>query len=72
MDIDDDVLIAAKELAIAHGLTAGKVLSGLARKGLETPKKPTKVRNGVPILPPRPAGSPPVTMALVNQLRDDE
>ena len=72
LDIDDDVLLAAKELAMAHGLTAGKVLSGLARKGLETPRKAAKVRNGVPILPPRPAGSPQVTMALVNQLRDDE
>lgn len=72
MDIDDDVLLAAKELALAHGLTAGKVLSGLARKGLEPPKRAVKVRNGVPILPPRPAGSRPITMALVNQLRDDE
>lgn len=69
LDIDDDVLMAAKELALAHGLTAGKVLSGLARKGLEGPKKAAKVRNGVPILPSRP-GAAPRTMALVNRLRD--
>ena len=72
LDIDDDVLLAVKEIAIAHGLTAGKVLSGLARKGLEPPKRPTKTRNGVPLLPPRPAGSPPITVEFVNQLLDEE
>lgn len=71
MEIDDDVLLAVKEIAIAHGLTAGKVLSGLARKGLEPPKRTAKVRNGVPLLPPRPAGSAPLTVELINQLRDD-
>ena len=69
LDIDEDVLQAAKELASARG-TAGRVLSELARRGL-TPEKTAKVRNGVPLLPGRPPGSPRMTMKLVNELRDD-
>jgi hypothetical protein len=34
LDIDSDVLIAAKELAISENSTAGKVLSRLARAAL--------------------------------------
>ena len=34
LDIDSDVLQAAKELAEHRGTTAGKVLSELARKAL--------------------------------------
>ena len=71
MDIDDDILIAAKEIASARGLTAGKVLSELARKGLEAPKARAKTRNGVPLLPSRGAGALRPTLTLVNQLRDD-
>lgn len=70
LDIDEDVLQAAKELASARGTTAGRVLSELARKGL-APEKTAKVRNGVPLLPRRPPGSPRMTMKLVNELRDD-
>jgi hypothetical protein len=71
LDLDDDILQAAKELAAARGTTAGRVLSELARKAL-TPAKTPRVRNGVPLLPPRPPGSPRLTMKLVNELRDDE
>ena len=69
--IDDDVLQAAKELAAGRGLTAGQMLSELARKGLE-PARGTRVRNGVPVLPRRPPTSPRPTMKLVNDLRDAE
>ncbi|MBP7776259.1 MAG: CopG family transcriptional regulator [Acidobacteria bacterium] len=72
LDIDDDVLQAAKELAQARGSTAGKVLSELARKGL-APAAPgaATTRNGVPLLAPRDAEAPRPTMRQVNQLRDD-
>ena len=72
LDIDDDVLIAAKELAAAQGSTAGKVLSELARRGL-TPAAagPATTRNGVPVLTPRAPGAPRVTMHQVNRLRDE-
>jgi hypothetical protein len=54
-----------------HGVTTGKMLSDLARKGL-TPTGPVpKMRNGVPLLPPRP-GRRIMTMKLVNELRDEE
>lgn len=70
LDVDDDVLQAAKELAEARGVTAGKALSDLARVGL-APRRASKARNGVPLLPRRPAGSPTPTLKLVNALRDD-
>lgn len=70
LDLDDDVLQAAKEIAAARGTTAGKVLSELVRKALSPGRSP-KIRNGVPLLPRRPAGSPPLTMERVNELRDD-
>lgn len=70
-DIDDDVLQAAKELAAARGTTAGKILSELARKALAPEAAGTRIRNGVPLLPPQPPGSPKMTMKLVNELRDD-
>jgi hypothetical protein len=70
LDLDEDILQAAKELAAARGTTAGKVLSELARKALASPRA-GRVRNGVPLLPRRPAGAPRPTMKLVNDLRDD-
>ena len=69
LDIDDDVLQAAKELAAARRLTAGRVISDLARTALE-PVRTERTRNGVPLLPRRPAGAPRPTMKLVNELRD--
>jgi hypothetical protein len=72
LDIADDVLHAAKELAELRGLTAGQVLSELARKGLEQPQPKTRVRNGVPVFASRGPGAPRITMTLVNALRDDD
>ena len=70
LDLDDDILQAAKEIAATRGSTAGKIVSELARKGL-TPSRAGRVRNGVPLLPRRPAGALRPTMKLVNTLRDD-
>lgn len=69
LDIDDDVLQAAKELASVHQRTAGQVLSELARQAL-SPARAPRLRNGVQVLPRRPAGRPHPTMKLVNDLRD--
>ena len=69
LDIDDDVLQAAKEIAAARRVTAGRVLSDLARKGLD-PGRTTRVRNGVPLLSRRSAGATRPTMKRVNELRD--
>lgn len=71
MDLDADILLAVKELALARGLSAGKVLSDLARKALATPVSTARVRNGVPLLPRRAPDAARPTMALVNRLRDE-
>lgn len=70
LDIDPDILGIAKELAAQRRVSAGKVLSDLAREALK-PKEAPKYRNGVPLLRPRP-GSLPATMELVNRIRDEE
>jgi len=70
LDLDPDVLQAAKEIASAQGTTAGKVISNLVRKALE-PTAAAKVRNGVPLMPRRPPGSPPVTVKFVEELLDE-
>ena len=71
LSIDDDVLAAAKGLAARQNKTVGEVVSALARQALrpaQTQRK--KERNGIPLLA-QTAGAPPVTLELVNQLRDE-
>jgi hypothetical protein len=53
LDIDDDVLSAAKALAAAENKTAGKVISELARRALiATTRQPEpEYRNGFRLLP---------------------
>ena len=72
LDIDSDVLIAAKELARHEGKSAGAVISELARKGLsggDSFKRPAKNRNGVPVLPRR---KEVITGERVRRLLDEE
>jgi hypothetical protein len=71
LDIDDDVLLAAKDLAKAEGKTAGKLISELARKALQPAKKRGLRRNGFTLMPLKKNGTP-ITMELVNRLRDEE
>ena len=72
LDLDEDVLQAAKELAEARNTTAGKVLSELARKGLGAGAHcRTHSQWRAPLAPHRPVGPIP-TMKLVNELRDDD
>ena len=70
LDIDVDVLQAAKELAELRGRTTGQVLRTGAQ-GLEAPASTSRTRNGVPLLPRRAAGAARPTLKLVNELRDD-
>jgi len=69
LDLDEDVLQAAKELALVRGRTAGQIVSELVRQALK-PRKAGRVRNGVPVLPRRP-GTPVLTVERVNQLLDE-
>jgi hypothetical protein len=70
LDLDEDILQAAKEIAAVRGTTAGKVVSELARRGL-TPARAGRMRNGVPLLTRRPASAARPTMKRVNELRDE-
>jgi hypothetical protein len=71
LDLDAELLQAAKEIASSQGITTGQAVSNLMRKALAPAPGAPRVRNGVPLLPRRPAGSAPITMMLVNQLRDE-
>lgn len=68
-DLDEDVLQAVKDLAGFHRVTAGKMLSELARKGLAPTGPAPTIRNGVPLLPRR---GRIMTMKEVNDLRDED
>jgi hypothetical protein len=67
LDLDPDVLQAAKEIGALRGKTAGQVLSDLARQALAATPSP-RVRNGVPLLPSRPGRI--VTVQMVEDLLD--
>ena len=73
LDIDDDILQAAKELARAEKKTAGQVLSELARKALNPPASlvyggEVEFRDGIPVL--RSHGGV-VTKELVDRLIEE-
>ncbi len=70
LDIDQDVLLAVKEMAKRQSVSMGKVLSGLARQALTRQTAVSTTRNGVPLFPRRPDASV-VTLELVNRLRDE-
>jgi len=75
LQIDDDVMQAARVLARRHGSSLGAVISALARRALSTPSAPAAImgqqlRNGLPLLPVQPQGAP-VDLELVNSLRDE-
>ena len=69
--IDDDILAAAKHLAARENKSVGEVISSLARQGLSRrSRSPKSERNGIPLLPSRKPKAP-VTLELVNHLRDE-
>ncbi len=70
--IDDDVLAAARHLAEREHKSVGEALSALARQGLARSARAGRAeRNGIPLLPVR-QGAAPVTLDVVNQLRDEQ
>ena len=73
LSIDDDVLALAKHLAERERKSLGEVISFLARQGLRRDAAEavsTTRRNGLPLLPLKPAATL-VTLELVNKLRDE-
>ena len=74
LQLDDDVLDAARVLARQRRLSVGAVISELVRQALRRPaglEKPPSERSGLPLLPINTSGCV-VDLSLVNQLRDDE
>jgi hypothetical protein len=69
VDLEEDVLLAAKEIARQQGNTLGRVLSDLARQAL-TQSKPVSAKHGLPQFPVQPDAGV-VTLDLVNRLRDE-
>ena len=75
LNIDPEVLQAAKELARQQHRTAGEVLSDLARQGLRAAAAPSSIDRESPpsffgFRPFSPRGTP-VTNETVDRLRDE-
>lgn len=68
LDIGEDVLAAARAVAEREHKSLGEVVTQMARRAL-APKRATRVRNGVPLLPLR--KNTAVDLDLVNRLRDE-
>lgn len=64
LQIDDDVVAAARELATGERRSLGAVISELARRGL-TPARVETV-DGLPVIRV-PAGTPPITAEMVRR-----
>ena len=76
LQLDDDVLAAARVLARQRRRSVGDVISDLARQALSRSteggsEKVLEQRSGLPQLPVRASGGV-VDLELVNQLRDEE
>ncbi|MGH2443560.1 MAG: CopG family transcriptional regulator [Chloroflexota bacterium] len=69
VDIDNDVLMAAREIAGRRGVSMGKVLSDLGRQAL-THRIDGGSRHGVPLFPAGKEGGI-VSLELVNRLHDE-
>jgi len=69
VDLEEDVLLAAKEIAKQRGKTLGQALSDLARQAL-TRRSPVSTKHGLPLFPVQPNAGV-VTLELVNRFRDE-
>ena len=69
LDIADDVVAAAKELAAAERRSLGSVISELARRGL-TPAR-VEAEEGLPVIRV-PAGTPAITPEMVRRALDED
>jgi hypothetical protein len=69
LDIDDDVVVAARELAAGERRSLGAVISELARRGL-TPAR-VEAAGGLPVIRV-PSGTPPITPETVRRALDED
>ena len=71
LDIDEDVLAAAKELGRRRKLTAGKVISELSRRALAGTEPGTGRRQARAGFRPFASRGTVVSNALIDRLRDE-
>jgi hypothetical protein len=69
LEIDDDVVAAARELAANQRRSLGSVISELARRGL-TPAR-VEVEGDLPVIRV-PAGTPAITPEMVRRALDED
>ena len=69
LDIDDDVVFAARELAAGQRRSLGSVISELARRGL-TPSQ-VEVDGDMPVIRV-PTGTAPITPEMVRRALDED
>ncbi|HVL84636.1 MAG TPA: hypothetical protein VM367_10200 [Pseudonocardia sp.] len=68
LDLDEDVVEAARELAAGQRRSLGSVISELARRGL-TPAR-VEVDGDLPVIRV-PVGTPPITPEMVRRALDE-
>jgi hypothetical protein len=71
VDIDEDVLRVAKDLARQSGHSIGRALSDLIRRGLEPAIPSEPIDSRIPVFPRLP-GAKPVTSEIVKELLESE
>ena len=69
LNLDEDVVMAARELATGGDRSLGSVISELARRGL-TPAR-VEADDGLPVIRV-PAGTPPITPEMVRRALDED
>ncbi len=67
LNVDDDVLLAARQRAALEGTSVGEALSAMAREGLRSAKS-RRTRNGVQLIP---NAKRRVTPEIVQELLDE-
>lgn len=70
INLDDDVLAAAKKYAETRSVGLGKAVSELARRGI-TAARPTRSMNGLLVVD-LPEDSPKVSMEKIKQLEAEQ
>ena len=69
LNLDDDLVAAARELAVANRRSLGSVISELARRGL-TPAR-VEADGDLPVIRV-PAGTPAITSQMVRRALDED
>ena len=70
LNLDSDVLEAAKMLAARERKPLGTVISDLLRRSVEPPRTPARERNGIPLFPVA-QGARAVSPEMVKELLDE-